>query len=74
MAIPMVEGQTRMAARKVCGRCVLLQLRGAHRERVREALQDREHLFRRKQVFHRHEAHEVQPASGLPVGVARTAA
>ena len=39
---------------------VPLQLRGERRERVAEVLQEREHLLAREQVFHHHEAHEVQ--------------
>jgi hypothetical protein len=57
---PVVEGKTRVAAEDVCGCCVLIQLCGERCERVREVLQEREHLFGRKQVFHHHEAHEVQ--------------
>jgi hypothetical protein len=56
----MVEGKARVAVGEVGGGGVLLQLRGQRRERVREVLQEREHLVRRKQVFHHHEAHEVQ--------------
>ena len=57
---PVVEGETRVAPGEVCGCCVPLQLCGEPRERIREALQERERLSRRKQVFHHHEAHEVQ--------------
>lgn len=61
---PVVEGETRMAAREVCGCRVLLQLCCAYSERVREALHEREHLVRRKHAFHHHEAHEVQAEVG----------
>ena len=56
---PVVEGKARVAAGDVCS-CVLLQLCGERRERVREVLQEREHLFGRKRVFHHYEPHEVQ--------------
>ena len=57
---PVVEGQTRVAVGEICGCCIPLQLRGERRERVREAPQEREHLFVREQVLHHHEAHEMQ--------------
>jgi hypothetical protein len=57
---PVIEGETRVAIGKVCGYRVLLQLCGERRKRVRKALQESEHLFWRKQVFHHHEAHEMQ--------------
>jgi hypothetical protein len=56
---PVVKGKTRVATGEVCC-CVLLQLCGECRERVREVLQEREHLFEWKQVLHHYEAHEVQ--------------
>ena len=58
---PVVEGKARVAAVARIGGCgVLLQLCDERSERVREAPQEHEHLFRREQVFHHHEAHEVQ--------------
>jgi hypothetical protein len=57
---PVVEGKARVAAARIGGCGVLLQLCDERSERVREAPQEREHLFRREQVFHHHEAHEVQ--------------
>jgi hypothetical protein len=56
----MVQGKARVAVGEVGGSRVFFQLRGERRERVREALQEREHLCWREQVLHHHEAHEVQ--------------
>jgi len=54
-----VEGKARVAAREV-GDGVPFQLPGERGERVREVVQEREHLLRREQVFHHHEAHQMQ--------------
>ena len=56
----MVEGKTRVVAGQIGGRCVPFQPRGEFRERVGEAPQERDHLLWREQVFHHHEAHQVQ--------------
>lgn len=56
----MIECQARVTVVEVSPRCVLLQPGGERRERVSEALQEGEDLFWREQVFHHHEAHEVQ--------------
>lgn len=57
---PVVKGEAGVAVAEAGGCGVALQLRGESRQRVGEALQEREYLFRREQVFHHHEAHEVQ--------------
>jgi len=62
---PVVDGKARVAAGQVGDPAVLLQLRCQRRERVREVLQEREHLRWRKLVLHHYETHEVQTSSVL---------
>ena len=57
---PVVEGQARVTVARIGGCPVLLQSRGEHRERVSEALQESQHVFRREHVLHHHEAHQVE--------------
>lgn len=57
---PVLKRKVRVAHPGICGRVVPLQLCDQRRQPIREVLQEREHLCRREQVFHHHEAHEVQ--------------
>ena len=57
---PVVDGKARVAVGEAGDSAVFLKLGGQRRERVREVLQEHEHLVWREQVFHHHETHEVQ--------------
>ena len=56
----MVERQPGVAAAGIDAGRVPRQVGGESRERVRKVAEETEHLVSRQQVFHHHEAHQVE--------------